>query len=54
MMNTTSPAHNTRYRTQKAETPPAIRTGERTRITRMENKKQKGQASKLETAIAQL
>ena len=53
MMNTTTLAHNTRYRTQKDKTPPARMTRARTRITIRENKKQKGQASKVETTISQ-
>ena len=54
MIHTTAPAHNTRSQTQKVEKPPSIRTRVRTQITRMENNKQKDQASKVETTIAQL
>ena len=54
MMHTTAPAHNTRSQTQKVEKPPSIRTRVRTQITRMENNKQKDQASKVETTIVQL
>ena len=54
MINTTAPAHNTISRTQQAKTSPASRTRACTRITRMENKNQKGQASKLQINIAQL
>ena len=54
MINKTAPAYNTRSRTQKSETPPAIRTRSCTWLTRMENKTRKGQPSTVETTIAQL
>ena len=54
MINKTAPSHNTGSRTQKTETPLARSTISCTRWTRTENKKQKGQASKLETTISQL
>ena len=53
-MNTTAPAYNTRSQTQKTKTLPANRTRARTQLTRIENKNHKGQASKVETTIAQL
>ena len=54
MLNTIAPAHNKILQTQKAKTTPSRRTGARTRITIMLNKKQKGQTSKVETTIIQL
>ena len=54
MINTTAPAHNTRSQTHKTKTPPASRTRARTKLTRMENKTRKGQASTLEITISQL
>ena len=52
--HTTAPAHNTRSQTQSAETPPASRIIACTQLARLENKTQKGQASTVETTIAQL
>ena len=54
VISTTAPAHNTRSRTQQAETTPSIRTRVRTRITIMANKKQTRRASAVETTIPQL
>ena len=54
VISTTAPAHNTRSRTQQAETTPSIRSRARTQITILANKKQMGQASAVETTISQL
>ena len=52
--HTTAPAHNTRSRTNTAETLPASRTIARTQLSRLENKTQKVQSSTLYATIAQL
>ena len=52
--HTTSPAHNTRSRTQADEAPPVSRTRARTQLTILENKIQTGQAYTVDAAIAQL
>ena len=54
MFHTTSPVHNTRYRTQAAKAPPARRKRAHTQLVISENKTKKGQASTVETNIAQL
>ena len=54
VISTTAPAHNTRSRTQQAETTPSRRTRACTWIAIMANKKQTGRASAVETTIPQL